>query len=186
MATAEELHGLDELAATFLTASRALVGIAVRSIEAAPVAVTVPQHRVLVLLAANGPQAIGTLAQQLGVNPSNATRVCDRLQRLDLVGRSRSASDGRAVHVAITPEGRALVDAVSEHRRREVTAVLRELAPDQVETVVAAMTGFNQAAHERAEEEWIDSTGWANPLGESRGPDRGSGDLSTCSPAEGG
>src|SRR4051794_25988379 len=96
MPTAEELNGLDHIAATFVTASRALVAIAIRSIEAAPVAVPVPQHRVLVLLAANGPQAIGTLAQQLGVNPSNATRVCDRLERLDLVRRAPPTSPRRA------------------------------------------------------------------------------------------
>jgi DNA-binding MarR family transcriptional regulator len=156
MSTTEEREELDQLAAAFVTASRALVGIAIRSIEAAPVAVTVPQHRVLVLLAAEGPQAIGTLAHQLGVNPSNATRVCDRLQRLDLVRRSRSASDGRAVHVTITPAGRRLVDAVTDHRRREVSAVLRELSLSQVEVVVAAMTQFNRAAHERAEAEWTE------------------------------
>jgi DNA-binding MarR family transcriptional regulator len=149
---------LDELAATFVTASRALVGIAIRSIEAAPVSVTVPQHRVLVLLAAEGPQAVGTLAQQLGVNPSNATRVCDRLQRLDLVRRSRSASDGRAVHVMITQSGRRLVDAVTDHRRREVSAVLRELSLGQVEALVTAMTEFNRAAHERDEADWADTT----------------------------
>jgi DNA-binding MarR family transcriptional regulator len=155
MPTADEL---DELAATFVTASRALVGIAIRSIEAAPVEVTVPQHRVLVLLAAEGPQAIGTLAQQLRVNPSNATRVCDRLQRLDLVRRSRSESDGRAVHVTITQAGRRLVDAVTAHRRREVSAVLRGLSLRQVEAAVTAMTEFNRAAHERAEAEWADTT----------------------------
>jgi DNA-binding MarR family transcriptional regulator len=149
---------LDELSAAFVTASRALVGIAIRSIEAAPVAVTVPQHRVLVLLAANGPQAIGSIAQQLGVNPSNATRVCDRLQRLELVGRSRSVSDGRAVDVTITPAGRRLVNAVTEHRRLEVTAVLRELAPRHAEIVVAALDDFNRAAHERAETEWANGT----------------------------
>jgi DNA-binding MarR family transcriptional regulator len=147
---------LEDLAAAFVTTSRALVGIAIRSVHAAPVAVTVPQHRVLVLLAANGPQGIGTLAQQLGVAPSNATRVVDRLQRLDLVQRSRSDSDGRAVHVTITTAGRRLVDAVNAHRRDEVAAVLRELSPQQVETVVAALTAFTRAAHERAETEWAD------------------------------
>jgi len=155
MPTADEL---DELAATFITASRALVAISIRSIEAAPVAVTVPQHRVLILLAAEGPQAIGALAEQLGVNPSNATRVCDRLQRLELVRRSRSASDGRAVHVTITPAGRRLVDAVTEHRRREVSAVLGQLSLRLVEAVVSAMTKFNDAANERAETEWADIT----------------------------
>jgi DNA-binding MarR family transcriptional regulator len=145
---------VDELAAAFVTASRALVGIAIRSVEAAPLPVTVVQHRVLVLLAAEGPQAIGTIAQQLGVNPSNATRVCDRLQRLDLVQRSRSEADGRAVHVSITPAGRRLVDAVTEHRRREVAEVLQALAPKDVERVVAALEAFNQAAHERADADW--------------------------------
>jgi DNA-binding MarR family transcriptional regulator len=153
MSTTDELA---DLAGAFVTASRALVAIAIRSIEAAPVSVTLAQHRVLVVLAAEGPQSIGALAQQLAVNPSNATRVCDRLQRLDLVRRSRSASDGRAVHVTITSTGRKLVDAVTEHRRREVAAVLRELSPPQVATIVEALTDFNRAAHERAESEWTD------------------------------
>lgn len=153
MPTSDEL---EELAAALVTASRALVGIAIRSVEAAPVAVTLAQHRVLVVLAAEGPQSIGALAQQLGVNPSNATRVCDRLQRLDLVRRSRSTSDGRAVHVTITPTGRKLVDSVTAHRKREVSAVLRDVPQGQVETLVAALTEFNRAAHERAESEWAD------------------------------
>src|SRR4051794_29497578 len=157
MPTAEELNGLDHIAATFVTASRALVAIAIRSIEAAPVAVPVPQHRVLVLLAADGPQAIGTLAQQLGVNPSNATRVCDRLERLDLVRRSRSTSDGRAVNVTITPARRQLVDAVTEARPREAAAVLRAFSPVQVEAAVAALTAFNRAAHERSDAEWTEA-----------------------------
>src|SRR4051812_29436176 len=121
---------LDELAGVFVASSRALAGIAIRSLEASPVAVTAPQHRVLVLLA-DGPMAVGTIAQQLGVNPSNATRVCDRLQRLDLVSRSRSTDDGRAVQVTITPAGRQLVDAVSAHRQREIREILRALSPAQ-------------------------------------------------------
>lgn len=150
---------MDELAAAFVTVSRALVGITIRSIEAAPLPVTVPQHRVLVWLAAEGDQAIGSIAQQLGVNPSNATRVVDRLQRLDLVSRARSEADGRAVHVSITAAGRRLVDAVTEHRRREIAQVLAEVPAGQAEAAVAAMAAFNQAAHERADADWA-TAGW--------------------------
>ena len=71
----------EELVEELLTASRALVGIAIRSIAAAPVEVTVAQHRLLVLLAAHGPQSVGEIAEHLGVNPSNASRHGDRLQR---------------------------------------------------------------------------------------------------------
>src|SRR3954471_8032566 len=92
----------DQLVEGFVTASRALVGIAVRSIEAAAVPVTVPQHRVLVLLAAQGPMAVGDIAELAGVNQSNASRLCDRLQRLGLVSRQRASDDGRAVQVSLT------------------------------------------------------------------------------------
>jgi DNA-binding MarR family transcriptional regulator len=149
-----EVNQLDELAASFVTVSRALVGIAVRSIQAAPVPVTLPQNRVLVWLAAEGPQVIGTIAQQLGVNPSNATRVVDRLEQRGLVGRSRSDADGRAVSVSITSAGRRLLDVITEHRRREIADVLQQLSPVEAGTVVAALAAFNQAAHERADKEW--------------------------------
>jgi DNA-binding MarR family transcriptional regulator len=149
---------LDELGEAFVTASRALVGIAIRSIESAPVEVTVPQHRVLVLLAAEGSQGVGSIAQQLGVDPSNATRICDRLQRLHLVERAPSPHDGRAVRVSITKAGRRLVDAVLAHRRREITDVLKRVPPTDAARVVAALTLFNNAAHERADGEWHSTT----------------------------
>jgi DNA-binding MarR family transcriptional regulator len=142
----------DELADAFVIATRALVGIAIRSVGATSVDVTVAQHRVLLLLL-DDPVSVGTIAQHLGVNPSNATRLCDRLQRLDLVERSRSTGDGRTVWITITPAGRRLVDAVYAYRRNEVTKVLRSLSSDQVQAAVEAMTAFNQAARELAETE---------------------------------
>ncbi|WP_344341640.1 hypothetical protein, partial [Streptomyces rhizosphaericus] len=63
---------LDEVVDEFITAGRALVALAVRSINAAPVEVTLVQHRVLVLLASRGEQSVNALADELGVNASNA------------------------------------------------------------------------------------------------------------------
>ena len=144
----------DDLADAFLTASRALIGLAVRSIEAAPVDVTVAQHRVLVLLAARGDLTIGDLADGLGVNPSNATRYCDRLQRLELVHRARSVEDGRMVRVGLTQEGQALVTAVTERRRQEVDEVLERMTGPDAIRVVAALRAFNRAAGEVEDRDW--------------------------------
>jgi DNA-binding MarR family transcriptional regulator len=145
---------LDELAAAFVTMSRALVAIAVRSIESAPVDVTTQQFRVLVFLSAEGPQGVGAIALQLAVNPSNATRICDRLQRLKLIERTPSTKDGRVVRVSITRAGRRLVDTVLKDRRRQVAEVLQQMAPMHVPTVVAALGAFNEAAHEREDTDW--------------------------------
>lgn len=83
-------------------------------------------------------ETIGDLADGLGVNPSNATRYCARLQRLGLVHRARSVEDGRMVQVGLTQEGQALVAAVTERRRQEIDAVLERMTgPDAVRVVAA-------------------------------------------------
>lgn len=144
----------DDMADAFITVSRALVGIAVRSINAAPVEVTLVQHRLLVLLATGGDQTVGALAEQLEVNASNASRLCDRLQKLGLIARDRSSSDGRAVDVSLTAAGRELLENVRAHRRREVQRVLDHMASTDVDAMIKALTAFGEAAHEAGEAEW--------------------------------
>jgi DNA-binding MarR family transcriptional regulator len=149
----------EELAAAFVTASRALIALAVRSIDDAPVEVTVTQHRVLVLLAARGDLTIGDLAVGLGVNPSSATRYCDRLQRLGLVERTPSVEDRRVVRVALTPSGAALVHAVTARRRAEVEKVLDRMSVADTQAVLEALHAFNGAAGELEDRDWPTS-GW--------------------------
>jgi DNA-binding MarR family transcriptional regulator len=144
----------DEVADAFITASRALVGIAVRSINAAPVEVTLTQHRLLVLLATGGDQTVGALAEQLQVNASNASRLCDRLQRLGLVGRERSSSDGRVVDVSLTAAGRDLLETVRAHRRQEIQGVLSRMQRSDVDMAIRALAAFGEAAEEAGESEW--------------------------------
>ncbi|MCW2818520.1 MAG: transcriptional regulator, MarR family [Marmoricola sp.] len=138
----------------FVTASRALLSLAVRTIDEAPVEVTLAQHRVLVLLAAHGDQPVGDIADGLGVNPSNATRICDRLQRLDLISRTRSEQDRRVVVVSLSPRGADLVKAVTARRHVEVAKVLDRMTPDQTAQVVEALEVFNRAAGEIEDQNW--------------------------------
>ena len=147
-----------ETADAFVTASRALISLAVRSIDDSPVDITVAQHRVLVLLAARGDLTIGDIADDLGVNPSNATRYCDRLQRLGLVARTRSPQDGRVVHVELTTEGRDVVRDVTERRRAEVEKVLAQMTAVESASVLDALRAFNRAAGE------IEDRNWASAL----------------------
>jgi len=141
----------------FITASRALVGMVIRSVDTVTDTITVAQHRVLVVLAARGPHTIGDIAAELAVNPSNATRHCERLHRLGLVTKRRSRSDGRLVEVALTRHGERLLSAVSDARRREVDAVLQRLTPEQRAAAVDALAAFNAAAGETEEGDWMSS-----------------------------
>jgi DNA-binding MarR family transcriptional regulator len=138
----------DELVDTVLAASRALVAVAARSLAAAGDEVTLPQYRALVVLAAHGPKNTAELAAALAVNPSTATRMCDRLVRKGLVRRHRQSGDRRSVRIALTAAGRDLVAEVTRQRRAELARLLGALPPEQHEPVIAAFRAFAAAAGE--------------------------------------
>jgi DNA-binding MarR family transcriptional regulator len=151
----------DELVDMVLAASRALVAVAARSLAATGDEVTLPQYRALVVLAARGPQGTAELAAALAVNPSTATRMCDRLVRKSLVRRHRQAGDRRSVRIALTAAGRDLVAEVSRRRRAELVRLLGALPADQHEQVIAAFRAFAAAAGELPQPGA--ALGWAGP-----------------------
>ena len=63
-----------EQVSSVMRASRVLVSVVARSIAEVEDVVTLPQLRVLVMIASHGPQNLGSVAAALGVHPSNATR----------------------------------------------------------------------------------------------------------------
>lgn len=131
-----------------LRASRVLVGIAASSIAAVEDAITVPQLRILVIIDTRGPLGLGAVADALGVNPSNASRACDRLMRAGLLSRSVSLADRRSITLTLTGIGQELVDSVNDHRRAAIGDVLEKMSPLDRERVADALADFAAAAGE--------------------------------------
>ncbi len=129
-------------------ASRALVGIAAAAIAAVDATVTVPQLRVLVLLDTRGPLNLAGVAAALYVNPSNASRICERLIKAGLVDRQESPLDRRNVTLSLTDAGRRLINKVIRHRRAAITRVLREMDPHDRQLLTTALDRFATAAGE--------------------------------------
>ena len=150
----EDDRAREALTDAFLVASRVLVGIAARSIGAAPVDVSLPGFRVLVVLDTRGPQPIGAIAELLQVHPSNASRLCTRLDELELTSRRRGSGDGRVVEVSLTPRGHEVVAAVTEARRREIAGVLSRLELADARSAVGALTAFSGAYGEHGLDSW--------------------------------
>jgi DNA-binding MarR family transcriptional regulator len=151
--------GHDELVDALLSASRAMVGLAARSLAGLDAEVTLPQYRALVVLASRGPQRIVDISTELQVNPSTGTRMCDRLVRKGLAHRYRTVGDRRAVRLTLTPAGRRLVDEVTNRRRTELTRIVADMPDHQRTPVIAALRAFATAAGEVPEQEWW--LGWA-------------------------
>lgn len=152
----------EELVDAVLSASRALVAVAARSLGDVAEEVTLAQYRVLVELAARGAQSIADLAALLGVGPSTATRMCDRLVRKGLISRRRSTSDRRSVRVSLAHEGKDLVSQVTQRRRVELSAILTRLAVEDRQLVLDALRAFTLAAGGVHEQDW--SLGWSDDV----------------------
>jgi DNA-binding MarR family transcriptional regulator len=141
---------IDETADAVLTASRALMGIAVRSVDAVEDSVTLVQYRVLVLLSSRGEQNVSELAEALGVHPSTATRMCDRLVAKNLLERATSSESRREIVLSISPAGRAIVRTVAARRRREIMRIVERMPRAERRQVRAAFAALASAAGEIA------------------------------------
>lgn len=149
---------LDAVTDAVLLASRALVAVASRSIAAVDDAVTLPQFRALVVLDGDeGGMNVGSLANELRIQPSTATRLCDRLVRRGLARRRVNASNRREVTIVLTSDGRALVREVTRRRRREIASIMVKVPAAQRVAIVEALTAFRQAA---GEDELTPSVPW--------------------------
>ena len=149
-----------------LTASRTLIAVATKSLGAAAEETTIAQYRALVVLASRGPQRMVDLAGALGVTPSTAGRMCDRLVRKKLIRRQRARADRREVLVSITAAGRQVVDQATQRRRSLIDAILSKLTVGQQLAVAAALGAFAAAAGEVPDDQWPEedaapSAGWA-------------------------
>ncbi|KLL96274.1 MarR family transcriptional regulator [Rhodococcus sp. IITR03] len=136
-----------------MSASRALVGIVAASVSEVEDRVSIPQLRVLVLVGTRGPLSLAVVADELGVDPSNASRTVDKLIKLGLLDRRDAPEDRRKLALTLTPSGTDLVQTVTDHRRDAIAAVLKRLSASQRDDLAAAFDVFADAAGEPATED---------------------------------
>ncbi|HRW37168.1 MAG: MarR family transcriptional regulator [Acidimicrobiales bacterium] len=137
----------ERLADAMLHASRALVASAARSLGAVSDEVTLPQYRMLVVLATRGAQSGTQLAEELETAPSSVTRMCDRLEAKGLIARDQGP-DRRTLEIAITTEGDELVGSVADDRRRRLAALVAAVPADQRDVLADALDAVARAGGE--------------------------------------
>jgi DNA-binding MarR family transcriptional regulator len=136
------------LTSAVLNASRVLVAVSARSLAGVADRVTLPQFRLLVLLATHGEMTLGTLADMLGVNPSTAMRMADRLVGSECVGRRANPENRREVLLQLTRSGRVVVEQVTARRRAEIAAIVARMPAQDQEAMVTALHAFAEAGGE--------------------------------------
>src|ERR1700744_4897610 len=98
-----------ETASVLQTATRMLAGVALRSLDVLDDEVTLPQFRLLAVLADLGPVPSGQAARTLGLDPSTVTRLADRMVDAGHVIRGAAPQHRSVVTLELTASGRELV-----------------------------------------------------------------------------
>lgn len=111
--------------------SRVLVAVVVRSLSAVAPELSVVQLRVLVLVEAAGSRTVSQVAAALEVNPSSASRTCERLVGAGLLRRDVPPEDRRHSVLSPTPRGQRLVAEVMRRRRAELSSLLERLDAEE-------------------------------------------------------
>jgi DNA-binding MarR family transcriptional regulator len=139
---------VDAVTAEVLTASRLLVAISARSLAAVEERVTLPQFRMLVVLAHANETKLIALAERLTVHPSTAMRMIDRLTSAGLTHRRINPANRRETLLRLTHAGRQIVDDVTARRRNDIATIVAQMSTDQRLGLITALHAFNQVGRE--------------------------------------
>ena len=90
---------------------------------------------VLTLLEAEGPMAMGRLAEALDVSVASATGIVARMTARGVVERRHDADDRRVVLVHLTPRGTRVFQNLEQHHRQRLARLIDQLSEDE-------LTGF--------------------------------------------
>jgi DNA-binding MarR family transcriptional regulator len=159
-----------------MLATRVLVAVTAQSLASVEHLITLPQLRVLVVIASRGPLNLTAVAQGLGVHASNATRLCDKLVEAALIQRSEDPADRRNLVLRLTAAGYQLVQGMTDQRRAAIATILAKMPPELRDDLVPVLRGFAQAAGEITEKQ-VWALGWSteHPVDLRRSNNAGAG-----------
>jgi len=126
-----------------------LIGVISRSVDFALGFLDLPHFRVLILLSGADSISVAELVVALSLNAKSTLALLDRMEDC---GWIYTATPGRGVTetVAITEQGRSLVEDVTRKRQREIDEILDRLSEADRSTIATAFSSFATAAHEPA------------------------------------
>ncbi|MGO3327319.1 MarR family winged helix-turn-helix transcriptional regulator [Gordonia sp. (in: high G+C Gram-positive bacteria)] len=127
----------------FETATRDLVGLALRSVDS--VDISLPQFRLLRVLHELGPSSSVACARALGIVGSSVTRLADRLDASGHLVRAPDPTNRSIVTLQLTDTGQRAVHQVTDHRRRELSTALGALDVEQRSTCADALRRLHEA-----------------------------------------
>lgn len=94
---------------------------------------TSPQIQLLQFLENDGPLKMSEIAARLEITLGGVTSLANRMEKAHLIERRRSEEDRRVVRLAITEEGKSLLNDLSIARNRALGDYFSKLSANEVQ-----------------------------------------------------
>jgi len=101
--------------------------------------ITLPQFLGLSFLHANPGSPVKAFAATLGLKPSSASGLIDRMVRLGVLKRERSKTDRRVVLLTLKAKGEQMVDEITKQKRKSMSELFGTLTADERTTYLKLM-----------------------------------------------
>ncbi|RAG83317.1 MarR family transcriptional regulator [Streptacidiphilus pinicola] len=137
----------DEIQA-FQRATRDLIGVALRSLEAAGGGISLPQMRMVLALDDLGRCPSSAVARTLGLGASSVTRLADRLVGSGHVLRGSDPQHRSVVTLELSPLGQTLVDQVLRWREEELARILSRIPAELRAATADGLDAFHHVVGE--------------------------------------
>jgi DNA-binding MarR family transcriptional regulator len=100
---------------------------------------TLPQFRLLKLVAMTDAQTIGDVARFLGISNAAASKAVDKLVRRKLLRRTEAEADRREIRLALTEASRTLLETYDARRDEKLAGVFRDFDRAALEECAALL-----------------------------------------------
>lgn len=95
------------------------------------------------------PVRVQSLASELFLDKSNASRLVDSLAKHGLVQRVPDASDGRALAITVTPDGMAIYESIRSDLVGEARNLACDLSKEARDSAIEMLRRFAKATEQR-------------------------------------
>lgn len=114
--------------------------------------VTVPQIVTLREIYEHGPISFSELTHIVSLNNSTITGIVDRLERHNLVRRTRTARDRRRIDVVITPEGIDFLKQIPPPIQENLIQGLQEMSKEEIERILWSIDTIVELLHSKRDD----------------------------------
>lgn len=143
-----------------MAGARVLVAVTAQSAAAVGDVVTLPQLRILVMVAGGRGPYLSAVVEGLGIPPFDATRAVEALVTAELLARRDDPTERRHIVLELTPKGQELVNRVTAERRAAIAAILERMPAARRRSLVVGMRAFVEAGGATNDTDAPWSLGW--------------------------